>query len=208
MYVGTKVRLRPEDLGDIRGAVIRSCEESLRRLGLPSVDLLQFHNPIALAHAGSSVAARAVIEDVVPAFEALKRQGKIKFFGKGWEIPTQERPPEYWLQMEMDKTVESIDATAEHTVVFKLKRVEAPFIVNLGMDKYSSRLLDNPEIITRGFVSGDEAETLIPAVRQRVVDVIHNGGLDMQKDIVDVVRTFIFNETRRKPKVFLTLTKV
>jgi aryl-alcohol dehydrogenase-like predicted oxidoreductase len=81
VYVGTKVRLRPEDLGDIRGAVIRSCEASLRRLGLPSVDLLQFHNPIALAHAGSSVASRAVIEDVVPAFEELKRQGKIKFFG-------------------------------------------------------------------------------------------------------------------------------
>src|SRR5687768_14774809 len=32
VYVGTKVRLRPEDLGDIRGAVIRSCEASLRRL--------------------------------------------------------------------------------------------------------------------------------------------------------------------------------
>lgn len=82
------------------------------------------------------------------------------------------------------------------------------FVVNLSMDKYSNRLLDNPEIITRGFVSSEDAETLVPAVRQRVIDVIHNGGLDMQKDIVDVVRTFIFNETRRKPMVFVTLTKV
>jgi ribonuclease J len=82
------------------------------------------------------------------------------------------------------------------------------FVVNLSMDKYSNRLLDNPEIITRGFVSSEETETLVPAVRQRVVDVIHNGGLDMQKDIVDVVRTFLYNETRRKPMVFVTLTKV
>ncbi len=36
--------------------------------------------------------------------------------------------------MEMDKTVDSIEATDEFTVVFNLKRVEAPFIVNLGMD--------------------------------------------------------------------------
>ena len=36
--------------------------------------------------------------------------------------------------MEMDKTVDSIEATDEHTVVFKLKRVDAPFLANLGMD--------------------------------------------------------------------------
>jgi aryl-alcohol dehydrogenase-like predicted oxidoreductase len=81
VYVGTKVRLRPEDLGDIKGAISRSIEESLRRLGLPAVDLLQFHNPIALAAAGSAVAVTDVIDQAIPAFEDLKRQGKIKFFG-------------------------------------------------------------------------------------------------------------------------------
>jgi aryl-alcohol dehydrogenase-like predicted oxidoreductase len=81
VYVGTKVRLAPEDLGDIRGAVTRSLEASLRRLGRPTVDLLQLHNPIALAPAGSAVGVREVLEEAVPALEALKKQGKIKFFG-------------------------------------------------------------------------------------------------------------------------------
>lgn len=81
------------------------------------------------------------------------------------------------------------------------------FVVNLSMDKYSNRLVDEPEIITRGFVSSDEVETLVPAVRKRVVDVIHGGGMSVQKDIVDVVRTFIFNETKRRPMVFVTITK-
>lgn len=62
------------------------------------------------------------------------KERKVKFFGKGWEIPAQEKTPEYWVTMEMDNTVESIEATDEHTVVFKLKRVEAPFLANLGMD--------------------------------------------------------------------------
>jgi peptide/nickel transport system substrate-binding protein len=62
------------------------------------------------------------------------KERKIKFFGKGWEIPAQERPPEYWVSMEMDKTIDSIEAVDEYTVVFKLKRVEAPFLANLGMD--------------------------------------------------------------------------
>src|ERR1051325_9560204 len=81
VFVGTKVRLKPEDLGDIRGAVTRSCEASLRRLGMPSVDLLQFHNPIALAPAGSAVGVSDVMGEVIPALEELKRQGKARFFG-------------------------------------------------------------------------------------------------------------------------------
>jgi aryl-alcohol dehydrogenase-like predicted oxidoreductase len=81
VHVGTKVRLQPDDLSDIRGAVTRSLEASLRRLGRPSVDLLQLHNPIALASAGSSVDVRQVLEEVVPALENLKSQGKTRFFG-------------------------------------------------------------------------------------------------------------------------------
>jgi peptide/nickel transport system substrate-binding protein len=36
--------------------------------------------------------------------------------------------------MEMDDTVGAIEAVDEYTVVFKLKRVEAPFLANMGMD--------------------------------------------------------------------------
>ena len=81
------------------------------------------------------------------------------------------------------------------------------FLVNLSMDKHSNRLVGDPEIITRGFVSSEDAETLVPAVRKRVVDVIQSGGMSVQKDIVDVVRTFIYNETKRRPMVFVTITK-
>ena len=45
--VSTKVRLAPEELDDIPGAVRRSLERSLQRLRRPSVELIQLHNPIA-----------------------------------------------------------------------------------------------------------------------------------------------------------------
>lgn len=81
VYVGTKVRLRPDDLPDIRGGITRSIEESLRRLRLGRVDLLQLHNPIALAPAGSALGLRQVLEEAIPALDRLKEQGKIGFFG-------------------------------------------------------------------------------------------------------------------------------
>jgi ABC-type transport system substrate-binding protein len=71
---------------------------------------------------------------VVFSIGRMMKNRNVKFVGKGWEIPPQERPPEYWVSMEMDDIVESIEATSEHTVVFKLKKVTAPFLANLGMD--------------------------------------------------------------------------
>ena len=34
----------------------------------------------------------------------MMKERKVKFFGKGWDIPKQDRPPEYWVSMEMDNT--------------------------------------------------------------------------------------------------------
>jgi len=82
------------------------------------------------------------------------------------------------------------------------------FVINLSIDKQTNRLIGDPEILTRGFVSNDEAEKLVPAIRKRVTDVIHNAGMRVEKDIMDVVKTFIFDETKRRPMIFVTMTKV
>jgi ribonuclease J len=79
------------------------------------------------------------------------------------------------------------------------------FVVNLSLDKRSNRLRDNPEIITRGFVSADDDGKMITgAVQKRVEEVIHS-GVRVERDIVDVVRTFIFNKTKRRPMVSVNI---
>jgi aryl-alcohol dehydrogenase-like predicted oxidoreductase len=55
VVVGTKVRLQSGDLHDPAAAIRRSCEDSLRRLGRDSVDLLQLHNPIAESDEAAAV---------------------------------------------------------------------------------------------------------------------------------------------------------
>lgn len=79
--VGTKVRLAAADLPDIRGAVSRSLEASLERLGQERVDLLQLHNPIALGRGAETVALKDVLDDVAVGMLALQRQGKVRFWG-------------------------------------------------------------------------------------------------------------------------------
>lgn len=79
--VGTKVRVPPGRSGRIADAVTASLEASLTRLRLDRVDIFHLHNPITEAGGGSALSARQVLDDVVPAFDRLRQQGKIRFLG-------------------------------------------------------------------------------------------------------------------------------
>jgi aryl-alcohol dehydrogenase-like predicted oxidoreductase len=81
LLVGTKLRLRAEDKSRIAEAVAAGMDASLRRLGREQVDLYQLHNPITRDGAGQSLTPRMVLDEVAPAFEALRRQGKTRFLG-------------------------------------------------------------------------------------------------------------------------------
>jgi aryl-alcohol dehydrogenase-like predicted oxidoreductase len=78
---GTKVRLPAEQKGNIRAAVEASVNASLQRLGLERTDILHLHNPITKNGAGNFLTAEQVLQEVVPAFEALRQQGKIGLLG-------------------------------------------------------------------------------------------------------------------------------
>jgi aryl-alcohol dehydrogenase-like predicted oxidoreductase len=80
-YVGTKVRLPPTERGKIGGAIAAALEQSLTRLQMERVDLFQFHNAIVDQTDGANFSAADVLDEVVPAFEKLRDQGKLQFFG-------------------------------------------------------------------------------------------------------------------------------
>jgi ribonuclease J len=80
-------------------------------------------------------------------------------------------------------------------------------LIDISLDKLTGRLRHAPEIITRGFVSPEDAEELLPEVRKRVMDVVHEGGLDDEKDIVNAVKSYLHQQTKRRPMVFVTLSK-
>jgi aryl-alcohol dehydrogenase-like predicted oxidoreductase len=81
VVVGTKVRLLPGEFGRIADTVRISLEGSLTRLRLDRVDIFHLHNPITEAGGGSALSVRQMLDDVVPAFERLRQQGKIRFLG-------------------------------------------------------------------------------------------------------------------------------
>ena len=81
IFVGTKVRLKPAEFGRIKLAVAASLDGSLKRLGRDRVDIFHLHNAITNDGDGESLSAERVLEEVVPAFEALREAGKLRFLG-------------------------------------------------------------------------------------------------------------------------------
>jgi L-galactose dehydrogenase/L-glyceraldehyde 3-phosphate reductase len=86
VYVGTKVRIRPEEMGDLRGAIHRSIEASLTRMGREQVDLIQLHNHIVQRRTPgeeteTALTSQEVLEEVITAFRQLQADGKVRFYG-------------------------------------------------------------------------------------------------------------------------------
>lgn len=81
------------------------------------------------------------------------------------------------------------------------------FLIDISVDKLNGRLLHEPEIITRGFVSPEDAEELLPEVRKHIMDVVNNGGWESEKDIANAVKSYLYEETKRRPMVLVTLSR-
>jgi L-galactose dehydrogenase/L-glyceraldehyde 3-phosphate reductase len=81
IFLSTKFTVLPEHRRNIADGIAQSFEQSLSRLGRDHVDLLQLHNRIASSGSDRPLDAATVLDQVVPALQNLRQQGKIRFLG-------------------------------------------------------------------------------------------------------------------------------
>jgi ribonuclease J len=68
-------------------------------------------------------------------------------------------------------------------------------------------VLEEPEIITRGFIHSRAVDDLLDAARQMIREAVRNGNGNLQKDLQEAVKAFLYNRTRRRPMVFVTINR-
>ncbi len=82
------------------------------------------------------------------------------------------------------------------------------FLIDLLLDKQTGHLREEPEIITRGFVYKHDANDLIAAARKHIARTVQHANGNVQKDVEQTIKSFLYNETGRRPMVFVTISRV
>jgi len=80
-------------------------------------------------------------------------------------------------------------------------------LVNLTLDHDSCNLLEEPEIITRGFIYKRDGDDLLETTRSLVKKAVDCGN-GVQTDLEQTVKSFLYNKTKRRPMVFVTLSRM
>jgi peptide/nickel transport system substrate-binding protein len=90
-----------------------------------------FHlRPHVFFHDRTELDANAVVFSI----GRMMKEPQVKWDGQGYVFPAAKRVSEYWRNMKMDDIVAGLEAQGKSTVVIRLRRPEAPFLANLGMN--------------------------------------------------------------------------
>ncbi len=83
-------------------------------------------------------------------------------------------------------------------------------LVVVPLDDYG-RTAAQPELISRGFVFLKDAQWLLEAARNVVTEVVNQGDYanrdEIRRAVVGELSQFLYEETRRRPMVFATITR-
>lgn len=81
-------------------------------------------------------------------------------------------------------------------------------LISLLLDRNTSRLREEPEIITRGFVYSQGADGLLADIRRFVTKTVNStGNGKIKSDLERSIKSFLYSKTKRRPMVFLTISK-
>ena len=80
-------------------------------------------------------------------------------------------------------------------------------VISVDIDRFTAEVLGDPEIISRGFMGTMENGELNLRIRKKVNETIKRVGTKNRTEVEQVVKNFIYTETRRRPVVLVNLGK-
>jgi ribonuclease J len=80
--------------------------------------------------------------------------------------------------------------------------------VNIILDRMSGRLMQDPEIRSKGFIAADDSDEIMRLARKRITEIVPHANGSLPQDVERAVRDLLYAETHRKPTVLVSVSKV
>jgi ribonuclease J len=81
-------------------------------------------------------------------------------------------------------------------------------LVNIAMQSHTNQLIEEPEIITRGFIYARNGDDLLSATRNLIKEAINSGQSNLQEDLEQTIKSYLYNKTKRRPMVFVSISRM
>ncbi len=80
-------------------------------------------------------------------------------------------------------------------------------VISINLDRFTAEILGEPEVISRGFMCKLDSGELNTRLRKKVVETVKRVGGKDRNEIEQVVKNYLYAETRRRPVVMVNLGK-
>jgi len=81
-------------------------------------------------------------------------------------------------------------------------------VINLAIRKQDGSLISKPNILTRGFMLPEEFDVIEEGLHSRLQQAVAKSNGNMEKEILQSVKSYLYQETKRNPYIFLTVNKI
>lgn len=137
---------------------------------------------------------------------AVVENGRVVEFEKG-KMKIAERVPGGYVFVDGTRVGEISSAVVRERE--QLSRDGVVF-VNLVVSHKDRRLTEEPEIITRGFIHSEDADSneLLVRARQHITDRVASANGDLRSELENSLKSYLHQQTRRRPLVFVVVNEV
>ncbi|MGB8253496.1 MAG: ribonuclease J [Anaerolineaceae bacterium] len=81
-------------------------------------------------------------------------------------------------------------------------------MIILSVDKHNRRLRNPAEIFSSGLLPNEAMQEYMPALRKRIDDAVRKPEGNLQQNVEETVKNFIYRELERRPVIFVNLNMV
>ncbi len=78
-------------------------------------------------------------------------------------------------------------------------------MVHLDIDRQTGKLLRKPEVVTRGFMLSEELDDVMDGLYDRLKDSVNKANGNVEKAVLQSLKNYFYQETKRSPFIFVAV---